>query len=154
MLGLFAGIISFSGELDELAKSYESLNKNVGKEWLLPAEMTGLDNPDQDYETSLRTIRDWAGSLVDKRTGQTGQPDDALTALMGAVDPDSGRPYSRERLVSEVQNLMLAGHETTANLITWTITEIARNPVKQAAIRAEIGDTCGPDVPSVAQVKP
>ena len=78
----------------------------------------------------------------ERRAGQADQPEDALTALMSAVDPDTGRPYSRERLVSEVKNLMLAGHETTANLITWTITEIARNPVKQAAIRAEIGDTC------------
>ncbi|MCA9776766.1 MAG: cytochrome P450 [Candidatus Eremiobacteraeota bacterium] len=140
-------------ELDGLAKSYESLNKNVGKEWLLPAELTGVKNSDQAYKASLRTIREWAGNLVDGRAAQTEQPDDAFTALMGAIDPDTGQPYSRERLLSEVQNLMLAGHETTANLITWTITEIARNPIRQAAIRSEIESACGDKVPDAEQIK-
>jgi cytochrome P450 len=140
-------------ELDTLSNSYESLNKNVGKEWILPAEITGVKEPGQEYDQSLSNIRKWATNLVETRQQQSEQPDDALTALMGATDPDTGQPYDRERLVSEVQNLMLAGHETTANLITWTMTDIARNPFKQTQMRKEIEYTCGQNVPTAKEMK-
>ena len=140
-------------ELDTLSKSYEVLNKNVGREWLLPAEITGVDTPGQEYEKALASIDGWATKLVEERQRQPEQPDDALKALMGATDPDTGRPYDQKRLVSEVKNLMLAGHETTANLLTWTMTEIARNPIIQAQMKSEIQAACGQSVPTAQEMK-
>jgi cytochrome P450 len=140
-------------ELVTLTESYEVLNKNVGKEWLLPAEITGIKAPGQEYDQALSDIRDWAVNVVETRQRQTQKPNDALTALMGATDPDTGLPYDQERLVSEVQNLMLAGHETTANLLTWTLTEVARNPLQQAQMRNEIKEACDQNIPTANEMK-
>ena len=37
-----------------------------------------------------------------------------------------------------MQTLTLAGHETTANTVSWMLLELARHPEYQARIRAEI----------------
>ena len=68
---------------------------------------------------------------------------------MSAKDPDTGELYSQDRLLSEVQNLMLAAHETTANLMTWTLSSIARNPGQQNELRNEIRNAMGTDAPTV-----
>ena len=140
-------------ELENLTESFESINKRVGQEWLLPAEVTGLDAPEQKFTKSAEHVRDWATGLVEKRLKAKEQPDDALTRLMGATDPTTGQPYSKNRLVSEVLNLMLAGHETTANLITWTLTDLARDPVGQSKMSREVHDIAGKNVPTMDQVK-
>jgi cytochrome P450 len=37
--------------------------------------------------------------------------------------------------------MMLAGHETTANSLTWTLFELCKHPDIQARLRAEIRET-------------
>jgi cytochrome P450 len=37
--------------------------------------------------------------------------------------------------------LLLAGHETTSNTITWALFELAKHPEIQSRLRAEIGET-------------
>lgn len=142
-----------SAELEKLSDAFEVINKRVGQEWLLPAEVTGLGAPEQEFTKSAEHVRDWATDLVEKRLESESQPDDALTRLMGATDPNTGQPYAKKRLVSEVLNLMLAGHETTANLITWTLTELARDPIGQNAMSREVHDIAGKHAPTMDQLK-
>ena len=45
---------------------------------------------------------------------------------------------SDEEMVAEMNALTLAGHETTANTVTWMLFELARHPGFQDMLRAEI----------------
>jgi cytochrome P450 len=53
---------------------------------------------------------------------------DLLTLLFAAQDPDTGFGMSDEQLRDEVMTLFLAGHETTANAIGWTIYLLTQYP--------------------------
>lgn len=65
-----------------------------------------------------------------------GRPrDDILAQLMAARDED-GKPLDDENLLTQVMNLVGAGHETTASSLAWALHAIHRDP----AVKRAVGD--------------
>jgi cytochrome P450 len=57
----------------------------------------------------------------------SGERDDVLSMLLAARDED-GTPLSEEELRDELMTLLVAGHETTATAMAWTLERITRHP--------------------------
>jgi cytochrome P450 len=69
-----------------------------------------------------------------------------LSALLThtETDPDSTRDkLRREEIRDEVTTLLLAGHDTTAAGLTWTLYHLAANPQVQERLRAEVDGVLG-----------
>lgn len=64
------------------------------------------------------------------------QPPDLLGMLMSAVDED-GQGMDDRQLRDEVLTMLLAGHETTANALSWTLFLLGRHPDAQERLAAE-----------------
>src|SRR3954469_7269107 len=62
---------------------------------------------------------------------------DVLSMLVVARDDDGSQLTYRE-VRDEVMTLLLAGHETTANALTWTWYELGRHPEALARLEAEV----------------
>lgn len=62
---------------------------------------------------------------------------DLLTLLLSARDED-GSGMSDRQVRDEVLTLFVAGHETTANALAWSLMLIARHPSVYARVRAEV----------------
>jgi len=62
---------------------------------------------------------------------------DLLTLLMNTKDED-GQPVGYDFIRNNILTLFLAGHETTANSLTWTFYYLARNPHIAEKMYAEI----------------
>jgi cytochrome P450 len=58
--------------------------------------------------------------------------------LMEAKDPETGESMSDDQLRDEVMTLMLAGHETTANALSWTFWLLGQHPEAEKKIREEL----------------
>ncbi len=65
-----------------------------------------------------------------------------LERLVFARDPDTGAPLSDRELRDEIVTLLVAGYETTANTLAWTLGLLAADPAAQQRARAEV-DTAG-----------
>ncbi len=65
-------------------------------------------------------------------------PDDLLTLLLRAADPETGRGLSEEDLRANIVTFIGAGHETTANALTWTLYLLSQSPAWRARVEAEI----------------
>jgi cytochrome P450 len=63
---------------------------------------------------------------------------DVLSILLLARDDEDGQGLSDQQVRDEVMTLLLAGHETTANALTWAWYELARNPAALARLTAEL----------------
>jgi len=48
-------------------------------------------------------------------------PDDLLTMLLTATDPEDGRPMDDRQVIDNAITFIGAGHETTANALCWTL---------------------------------
>ena len=79
--------------------------------------------------------------LIAERTARRGRPDDLLADLIAARDEAGGMDATLLR--DEVLTLMLAGHETTANWLTFTWLSITHDPGIGRRLRAELDRELG-----------
>jgi cytochrome P450 len=63
--------------------------------------------------------------------------DDILASLLRARDPDTGEGFGFEELVDQVAMLFLAGHETSASALSWTLHLLAQAPDVQERLHGE-----------------
>ena len=73
------------------------------------------------------------GRLIDARQAATGPRYDLLDMLLAARYED-GTPMSREQLIDELLILFTAGHETTANALSFALFLLASHPEKQESL--------------------
>ena len=72
-----------------------------------------------------------------------GDRGDVLSMLLIARDEDDGSQLGDRQVRDEVMTLLLAGHETTANTLTWTWYELGRHPAALAQLEAEVRRVVG-----------
>lgn len=80
--------------------------------------------------TDLTEARMWA---IDAGTA----PDDLATKIMTTEDPQTGQTFSTEEMVDQVAIFFLAGHETSASALAWTLYLMAMHPDWQDRVAAE-----------------
>ncbi len=85
------------------------------------------------------------------RDGLEGR-DDVLSRLLRAGGGDDEEPLSDQELRDQLVTLLLAGHETTASALSWTLHELGKDPaLLERALRAADG-TGGGAGPGAAEV--
>ena len=68
-----------------------------------------------------------------------GAPPSDLFDLMGAArDPETGDAFTDEQLGDQVATMILAGHETTATALFWSLYLLALDPESQDQLAAEV----------------
>ena len=74
---------------------------------------------------------------------------DIMTLLVAARD-EEGRPMRDEEIRDEMVTMLVAGHETTATSLAWTIHSLLCNPEALATARDEVANVIGegPERPS------
>lgn len=85
--------------------------------------------------------------------GKPGAYDDILSSLLAAVDPDTGKGFSFDELVDQVAMLFLAGHETSASALAWSLYLISMSPDIQERMHQEAVAVMGSAAPKYADIK-
>ncbi len=90
-----------------------------------------------------RFRRDWVrlmDELIERRRPDSAadKERDLLDLLRVARDPESGRGFSRAELGDQISTMILAGHETTALALFWSLYLLAARPEAQEQLAAEV----------------
>lgn len=92
-------------------------------------------------------LRGAVTEMLRERRGATGRagasPDDLMHRLLLARDPETGQAMNDEQLIDNLLTFYLAGHETTAKALTWTLYLLARSPQWTEALKEEIARVTG-----------
>lgn len=94
-------------------------------------------------KTAAAELRRIMSQLIEVRRASGIVHDDLLGRLLTARDPETDEPMDDEGLIDNLSTLLLAGHETTAKALTWTLYLLARAPQWQQAVRAEVTRVAG-----------
>ncbi|OXA80058.1 Cytochrome P450 [Flavobacterium aquidurense] len=76
--------------------------------------------------------------IIDKRVASKEEINDLLNMLLETRYDDTGEGMSVSQLVDEIKILFIAGHETTANALTFTLYLLGKNPEVQEKIFKEV----------------
>ena len=100
---------------------------------------------------SMRHLDDVVYRLVRARRRAPHNNADLLGTLLETRD-EHGSRMTDQQLRDEIMTLFLAGHETTANALTWTCFLLAQNPEKEKALSAELSSMLGKRAPTAADL--
>ena len=78
-------------------------------------------------------------------------PRDLLTLLLSARDPESGRGMSDEDMRANILTFILAGHETTANALTWTVYLLSQSLEWRERAESEADRSFDPQQPAATE---
>ena len=79
--------------------------------------------------------------MAERRTAgksEGGPPRDLFDLMVAARDPETGEAFTDEQLGDQVATMILAGHETTATALFWSLYLLALDPASQDALAAEV----------------
>jgi cytochrome P450 len=105
----------------------------------------------QRLKGALATIDEFLyGIIADRRRKPPG--DDLLSLLMATGDAETGESMSEKQLRDEVLITFFAGHETTAQLLTWAWYLLSEHPAVEARFHAELEAQLGGRSPGAEDV--
>jgi cytochrome P450 len=113
--------------------------------WLLPAcnRDLGRLSPGAVFARRKREIDELlAAEFARRRAVDAGEGRDVLSMLT-AARYDDGQPMTDEELRDEMVTLLVAGHETTATALAWTLHHVLGNPPVEETLRAELARVTG-----------
>jgi cytochrome P450 len=90
-------------------------------------------------------MRKLVGDLISRRRQSASEYQDICSDLMQAHDPVTKEELSDTDLVDMLLTLVAAGHETSANALTWTMYCLAMQPNHQSELRDEVETVAGDD---------
>jgi len=132
--------VELGREADEVGRAVSELQGHVNY------RATHLFSLAEKYPTPRnRRFHRWLSLLdaivyriIDQhRSGQSDR-DDLMSMLLHARDEDTGEGMSDPQLRDEVMTIFLAGHETTANALTWTWFLLSQHPEAEERLHREI----------------
>lgn len=97
-------------------------------------------------KASAKSIRLLISQLTEDRAAQIAAgtaPDDLATKIMTTKDPVSGDLLTPQEMVDQVAIFFLAGHETSASALAWTLYLLAAAPEWQDKVAAEAAQFSG-----------
>jgi cytochrome P450 len=117
-------------------------------EWLqkLPLPQT------RRFENARATLNKVIYGIIDERRRSGENTGDLLSMLLNARDEDDGGEMTDQQVRDEALTLFLAGHETTANALTWTWYLLSQNPEKTANLHRELASVLSGRPPSMDDI--
>lgn len=76
--------------------------------------------------------------IIAARRAMQDRPEDLLTMFLEMQDAETGESMTDQQLRDEVMTMFLAGHETTANALSWTFLLLSQHPEVARRLRQEI----------------
>lgn len=152
-----AGRTLFGTETSQLAGEIEQIIERFLTHYL-GFMSTGLRWPDwlptpgnrRNKRDLVRLNEIVQGIVLDRRRAPT-PGSDLLSRLIAARD-EAGRPMSDSLVRDEAVTMLLAGHETTALLLTFCLMLIAQHPEVEARLLEELHTHVGSGRPSAEQL--
>ena len=91
------------------------------------------------------------GFIAERRARPTDRGD-LLSMLLLAQDEDDGSVMTDVQVRDEAMTIFLAGHETTANALTWTWYLLSQSPDDEAKLHAEVDRALLGRLPTIADL--
>ena len=113
---------------------------------------TALPTPTaRNFFGSIEAMTENVNGMIEERKAK-GVNENFLDAMIQATDAEDQTKMSNKQLRDEAVNMMIAGHETTANALTWTWHQLLKHPVVLAKVKDEIHSVVKGSAPTFEEI--
>lgn len=128
--------------LHQAIDDVNALFAGVFQRMLLPPPLDRLPTPgNRRYHQVRARLRHTMGGIIANRRKSSIDRGDLLSALLAARDPDSAgdsQGLSDAEIYEQVVAFFIAGTETTASVLAWSLHLLARHPDIEERLHAEV----------------
>ncbi|MBX3083478.1 MAG: cytochrome P450 [Anaerolineae bacterium] len=143
---MFGTDVTHTPELQEVAQAAQAIAVSDLTS-PLPAALThGRDRKAEQVNAVLTNI---VQRFMAERGAQGNTDRHDLLALLMETRDEDGQPMSDEFVRNNILTLFFAGHETTANTLTWALYYLDKNPAVAAELHKEVDAVLGGRLPTL-----
>lgn len=95
------------------------------------------------FHTAVRDLDAVIYRMIARRRNAGATGVDLLSLLMQAKDDETNVVMTEKQLRDEILTLLIAGHETTANLLGWTLYLLSQDAESDARLHSEVRNVLG-----------
>jgi len=140
----FAQLFRSIGELAELTTLRSAMGLRAPRSWPTPTNLR--------FRRALRQVDAILFAIIQERRGRQEDRGDFLSMLLETRDSETGAGMDDQQVRDEAMTIFLAGHETTANALSWTWDLLMRHPEIYERLAAETASALGGRSPTVADL--
>ena len=131
--------VDVEDEVDRIERSFDAVIREIARRFRRPVRIPdAIPTPGNlRYRRGVALLDALVERILAERRDRAEDRGDLLSMLLAARD-DDGRPMSDRQLRDELVTLFLAGHETTAIALSWTLVLLAENPAAEERLSDEI----------------
>ncbi len=130
--------------LTSLITVSSSMGLHTPRSWPTPANLR--------FRRALRQVDAVLFAIIQERRGSAEDRGDFLSMLLEARDPETGQGMDDQQIRDEAMTIFMAGHETTANALSWTWDILMRHPDVYERLAEETRATLNGRSPTVADL--
>jgi cytochrome P450/nitrite reductase/ring-hydroxylating ferredoxin subunit len=131
----------------DLERVFPAFNRRLNA--LFPYWRYLKSREDRRLDRALSSLRAWLGTLIDRARTRLAaepaiaeQPSNFLEAMLVARD-EHGQPFSDDVLFGNAMTMLLAGEDTTAYTLAWTVHHLCDADHALRAVRDEVSRVLG-----------
>src|ERR1700740_3539314 len=131
--------------VESLVRSLETIMMTRG----LPFENLWMQKRRKDLATDVAFMNKMVDEIVAERrrhTAATDEKKDMLAAMMTGVDRSTGEQLDDVNIRYQINTFLIAGHETTSGLLSYTLYALLKHPDVLKKAYEEVDRVLGPDL--------
>ncbi len=131
-----------------------ALTESQRRARLLPVIVRARRGAERRFVRDLDYMQSTVGAILADRKRREDPGQDLLAHMLTGTDKQ-GRPLPDHNIISQCITFLVAGHETTSGLLSFTLSYLLKNPEVVARAQAEVDEVLGTDplaVPTASQL--
>ena len=95
------------------------------------------------YWEDIELLRKTSQEVIDKRKQNPTDKKDLLNGMLNGVDTKTGEKMTEESIIDNMITFLIAGHETTSGLLSFTFYYLLKNPSAYKKAQSEVDEVIG-----------
>jgi len=142
--------VDLSNDTDTVGYAFTMVSQLILSYMYAPFPPLSIPTPrNRRLQAAIRVLDRVVYDIIDQRHRQHTDTGDLLSMLLLMHNEETGQGMNDQQVHDEVMTLLLAGHETTANALTWTWYLLSQHPHVQRRLHAELDEVLGWQRPTV-----
>ena len=136
---------------EDMVLLFRDVNKRILSPLSLPRKVPTPYN--RKIQQALDRLDDLVYGMIKERRGREEESEDLLSLFMLAEDEDTGRQMTDKEIRDELLTFVIAGHDTTSNLLSWALYLLSKHPDTRRRLQKEVDTVVSDRVPTLEEAR-